>query len=148
MGFIDDVATWIDSNSTALTLGTNLFKYAGPDVTPAICFIMDENGAEPVRTYGRTWPVSEEPQLVVVTRSTRPTQGDFVNPTAARKLGQKVWSLLESVNDTVMPTSTGTRVWRAAAVGSPGFAGRDDDGRLHFMQYFQVTRTPSTSDWG
>jgi hypothetical protein len=145
---IDDMATWLDTNSTRLTLGTNLFKYSGVDSTAAICWLTDDQGSPPTRVYGSRWPVSEEPTLTVISRSTRPTQGDWVNPTAARRLSQAVWSLLETVADTSMPTSTGRRVWRAEAIGSPGDAGRDDSGRLHFMQVFTVTRTPSTSDWG
>lgn len=147
MGFIEDLATWLDTNSTALTVGVNLFCYGAPDVDRAVVFLTDESGVEPIRSYGNDFPKAERPQVWVTSRSTQAAQGSFPSPLNARKLSQRVWAALESITDVNMP-STGQRVWSAMANGSPGWAGRDDKGRAHFLQTFDVFRTPSTGDYG
>lgn len=147
MGLVEDLVTWLDSQSTALAAGTNLFAYASPDVDRPVVFLADENGGPPTRTYSNLWPKAENPAIWVTSRSTQAAQGSFPSPLGARRLSQIVWRALETLNDTTIPSTGSRRIWRADAIGSPGWAGRDDLGRGHHVQVFDVTATPSSSDY-
>lgn len=132
MGMIEEVATYLDSNSTRFTLGTNLFLNFQPD-EPATCAALYEDlGGQPVATFGAAH-VIENPRLQLVCRSS----GDLTGPTIARANIDAAWGILDGVANTTLSGSTYLRV---AAVQSPFLLERDARGRVSFAANFDVMR--------
>ena len=139
MAMLDDIATYIDAQSTAFTINTNLGKaiimdsgsvpntftslYETPGLEGALAFSTAANMAE--RLFDR-------PGLQVLCRST-----DY--PTA-RARAQTIYNLLDGFNGRGLPTSTGTVYLSISAVQAPFSLGRDDNERWLVATNYIVER--------
>lgn len=127
MAFLDEIARYIDKNSTTLTLATNLWKSWIPDKAPATSvLVLERGGIAPSRGLGSTsGPVFETPSVQVLSRST--------SYQTARANAETIYRLLDKVaNQTLYPTSStstgGTYYVSIDALQSPFPIGRDGSG--------------------
>lgn len=122
MGMAEDLVTFLDSNSTRFTAGTNLFINRLPH-EPATCAgLVETGGAPPNYTLGpSTKPAWENPAFQMSFRSTSSTK--------ARADAQAAWDLLESVAN---QTLSGTTYLRITMTQSPFLLKRDEQDRPVF----------------
>lgn len=127
---LDDVATYLDAQSTALALrkGTagNLAKAQSLDsaALPNTCVVLYETaGSAGAHTWstGGSSVAYESPRLQVISRST-----SYVT---ARTNAQTVYTTLDQFSG-YLPTSTGTRYLSIDAIQAPYAYGRDDNDRF------------------
>ena len=149
MGIVEDVVTLLDGTSTALLAGTSLFAHMMPELGPTALPTMAvqlEPGMEAVRTYGATLPVAVRSVLVLITRTTAPTDSDYVDPRRAQSMGYDAWSTLEQTVNTVIPAGSTSGTYLFAALGDtePVYVGRDERRRAVFEQRLLVDYKPST----
>jgi hypothetical protein len=146
MAFLEDVATWLDSNSTRLAKlsGTsgNLVKSVAGDAAgfPDTLVILYENmGQRPAHSFSTATGGShrdyERLGLQVLVRST--------NYTTARDLANHAYNKLDGLCATDMPTSSGTHAHYLAisAQQSPFYVGRDANQRTLISCNFDVWRS-------
>ena len=129
MSTVLDIATYIDAQLAALTIGTNLFIGRMPE-TPDQCVVVYEyGGTGPTNTLGTGGAIIESPRIQISTRAT--------NYTAAETLARSVWGVLEGIAN---KTLSGTLYQRVTAIQSPFPLERDSVDRILFVQNFEVTR--------
>lgn len=134
MALLDEVGTYLDTNVSALTLGTNLFLGLMPD-TPAICAsIYELTSMSPYFTMNGSTsePVLENPRVMLYVRHSVYSTG--------RALIETVWKQLNEVSD---DTLSSVGYLRIAGLGSPEFLERDENFNVMFSCNFQVMKALS-----
>lgn len=145
MGAAEDLATYLDAQSSRFTSGTTLFVNAMPHSTAASLAIFESGGLDPQQTYGDgTLPAWENLTVQLVARTSAPTDGATIpSPVNARTLLHTAWVLLNAVVNEELSGSTYLRVEpRQAPMRLPE---PENDGRVLFTANFDVLRVPSTS---
>lgn len=135
---LDDVATYIDTNSTALALGAtgNLLKAQLLDSIPAdTCVALyEQSGTVTSQTFSTGSGAAvdfENPNLQVISRST-----SYVT---ARTNAQTIFTLLDGLSAT-LPTATGTRYLSIDALQSPFSIGKDRNERWLVSVNFAIRK--------
>ena len=130
---LDDVATYLAANSTRLTVGTNLTKAFMPD-TPSTCTTLYETGGLFPLHYFSTSQTRgyERPGLQVLSRST-----DYQT---ARTVLEDVFTLLDGLANTTLPTTSGIAYVMVDAVQSPFLVDRDQNDRFRLAVNFTITK--------
>lgn len=152
MGLLEDVASHLDASSTALTAGTTLFVHSlpelGPTSLPTYCLQLEAAGGSS-RTYGAKMPIGISPTMVVLARTTAPSESDYVDPRRALGTAWAIWETLEQVANTTIPagSTSGSFVYAFSADVEPTYVGRDDRRRAVFEQRFAADYRPSTSGY-
>lgn len=145
--WILDVVDYIDTGSTALTKGTNLFANVLPDEVRTIAQgVFEVQGAIPERVYGGTdaWV---RPTVRVITRSTMPIDAaPAPNPTAARTAAWSTYQRLRGVMNTALSTAS-SRVTTIEPDQAPYLLDTDEEGRQRFAFDVGAWVTPSTGPW-
>ena len=132
---LDDVATYLATNSTRLTVGSNLTKGYMP-ATPATCTtIFETGGLAPINQFstGGAYRIFEQPGLMIHTRST-----DYQT---ARLIMEDVFVILDGVANRGLPTTTGVRYAAIDAVQSPFDIGQDSNDRHLMSVNFNVIKS-------
>ncbi len=133
---LDDVAQYLSTNVTALTLGVNLTKGFMPDTPNTVVTIFETGGYRPIHAFstGTQTRLYENPSIMVHARST-----DYQT---ARNIAESVFTKLDGLNNRALPTTTGTHHYVSIdAVQSPFSIGRDSNDRFVFSVNFDVTKT-------
>lgn len=144
--WIEDVVRCIDANSTALTVGTNLFADALPaDVATVTVGAFERPGQMRVPVYGET-SAFERPVVLVIARSTAPVDGATVpNPTKARNEAWKAYRALNAVVNEAAHVGS-TRTFGAIEPNeAPHLMETDDQGRQLYAFTAIAWVRPSTS---
>lgn len=136
---LDDVATYIDTNSTALSVGAtgNLLKAQLLDSIPAdTCVALyEQSGTVTSQSFstGSTGAAVEfeNPNLQVISRST--------SYTTARTNAQTIFTLLDGLSAT-LPTATGTNYLSIDALQSPFSIGKDRNERWLVSVNFAIRK--------
>ena len=128
--WIDDLADYIDSNSAALTIGTNLFVGSLPDdpQSDSAVGLMAYDGTAPTTTFGAVIPKVERPRLQVMSRHNY----DYA---AALTLSYSIMSILTPIANQSIGTTTFHSV---TALGSPMPMGPDSSLRLRFVNNYDI----------
>lgn len=129
MGLVEEVGTFLDSESTRFTAGTNLFYNYLPDEPNTASSIVETGGLPPTYVFAGDLPAWENARIAVTCRSTSSTR--------ARANINDAWIQLQEVaNETLS-----SRSWlRISAVQSPFLLERDDRGRIVFQANFDCVR--------
>lgn len=129
MGLIEEVGTFLDSQSTRFALGTNLYLNYLPDEPNTAAAIFETPGGAPNYVFEGDLPAWENARVQVVCRSTSSTR--------ARANMQDAWVQLQEVaNETLS-----SRSWmRISAAQSPFLLRRDERGRPVFAANFDCVR--------
>ena len=133
---MDDVAQYLSTNVTALTLATNLTKGFMPDTPSTVVTVFETGGYRPTHylSTGAQTRVYENPGIMIHARST-----DYQT---ARNLAESVFTKLDGITNRALPTTTGTHHYVSIdAVQSPFLVGRDSNDRFVFSVNFDVTKT-------
>ena len=132
---LDDVAKYLSTTVTALTLGTNLTKGFMPDSPDTVVTVFETGGYRPTHflTTGVQTRAYENPGIMVHARST--------DQVTARNLAESVFTKLDGLNNRGLPTTTGKHYVSIDAVQSPFSIGRDKNDRFVFSVNFDVTKT-------
>ena len=134
MALLDEVGTYIGTNVSGLTLGTNLFLGMMPD-TPAICAaIYNTNSDAPYFTMNvsTTEPSLENPRVMLYLRHSSYSTGEALMYTTWKKMTEVSDDTLSSVN-----------YLRLQALGSPEFIERDENFNVIFSANFQAMKALS-----
>ena len=141
MPLLDDIATFLDAQSTAFTLlsGTsgNLAKTISLDheaVRDTIAVLYETGGSPNEYTFSTSSNSArvaiEKPSLQMLSRSS-----DYQT---ARNQAQVAYTILDGLAGRTLPTATGTRYLEITAVQSPFSLGRDDNDRSIISVNFNV----------
>ena len=152
MGMVEDVCAFLDEGSTGLITGTTLFAHTMPELGPAslpTMVLQVEPGGEAARTYGAKMPIGVTPTLVLVTRTTAPSESDYVDPRRALGMAWDAWRLLEQTANVTVPTSSTSGTFLYAVLGEtePTYVGRDERRRAVFEQRLVIDYRPSTDSY-
>ena len=145
MPFGDDVASYIDSNSTAFTAGANLFVNTVRDSTSNVraVFVMETQGEPSIEKFGGGGPAMTRPSADILIRSTKAIGGDgAASSTGTRTVAQNLWALLDRVVNTSVNGKTYQRI---SAPTEPSLMGRDEQGRVLFGFSVDGLRAPTTN---
>ena len=145
MPFGDDVASYIDSNSTAFTAGANLFVNTVRDSTSNVraVFVMETQGEPSIEKFGGGGPAMTRPSADILIRSTKAIGGDgAASSTGTRTVAQNLWALLDRVVNTSVNGKTYQRI---SAPTEPSLMGRDEQGRLLIGFSVDGLRAPTTN---
>lgn len=129
MGLIEDVGSYLDSNSTRFAAGTSLFYNHLPSEPNRATSIIETGGVAPARAFGSTGPSWEQSRIQVASRST--------SSVTARADADAAWALLEGVQN---QTLTSNLFLRISAVQSVFLLERDVQGRPVFAANYDVWR--------
>ena len=137
---LDDVATYLAANSTALSVGGttgSLSKAQMLDTQPdTLVALFETGGLASVFTFstttGSVTRQYEQPGLQVLSRST--------SYQTARNNAETVHTLLDGLNDTKLPTSTGVRYLEIVANQAPFYTGPDGNGRFIISTNYAVKK--------
>ncbi len=143
MPFADDLTVYIDSSSTSITAGTNLFKNAVVETTRRSIFVIETRGQASVEKFSGALPAITRPSADVIVRSTTPSGGSGIAAsTGTRSLAQDMWELLVGVANTQMNSKNYQRVEPQT---EPYFLGHDDRGRAMFGFTVDAMKSASTN---
>ena len=134
MALLDEVGTYIGTNVSGLTLGTNLFLGMMPD-TPAICeAIYNTTSDAPYFTMNgsTTEPSLENPRVMLYLRHSSYSTGEALMYTTWKKMTEVSDDTLSSVNYLMLQ-----------ALGSPEFLERDENFNVIFSANFQAMKALS-----
>jgi hypothetical protein len=132
---LDDVATYLEAQSTRLTIGVNLTKSFQPDTPSTVTTLLETGGLFPLHAFttGSGTRYYEQPTLQVLSRST-----DYQT---VRATIESVFTILDGVNNTNLPTSTGVRYAAIDAIQSPFSIGRDSNDRFEMSVNFTIMKS-------
>ncbi len=137
---LDELCYHINTNSTARTLGTNLFKGPmSPNAPDTATFIQEYGGESPELRMGSSTPFYELPRVQIIDRST-----DYQK---ARNKAETWYKLFMGLaNTTVKPSSgaTGTRYLAITPLQSPFSIGQDANERYQIVCNYECTKYLST----
>lgn len=131
MGLIEDVASYIDTNSTRYALGTSLFLNNLPTHPNRAQALIETPGSPPARTLGGATVSWEQARFQLTCRST--------SSATARADIQAGWDILEGVKNQTLSSNLFLRI---SAVQSPFLLARDEQGRPVFAANFDAWRVP------
>lgn len=129
MGLAEEIGTFLDTESTRFTLGTNLFLNYLPDTPGTAASIIETPGAAPTHVFAGNLPAWENARIAVTCRSTSSTK--------ARANMNDAWFQLQEVANETLSNRTYLRI---SAVQSPFLLERDAQGRVSFQANFDVVR--------
>lgn len=129
MGLLEEIGTFLDSESTRFSLGVDLYLNYLPVEPNTAAAIFETPGGAPNYVFSGDLPAWENARVQVVCRSTSSTR--------ARANMQDAWFQLQEVaNETLS-----SRSWlRISAVQSPFLLNRDERGRVAFAANFDCMR--------
>ena len=132
---LDDTATYLAANSTRLTVGVNLTKSFMHEDPNTITTLYETGGVFPTHTFTTSTGtrLHENPGLQVISRST--------SYETARNTAQDVFTILDNVAGSNLPTATGTFYVTIDAVQSPFLIDRDSNDRFRVGVNFTVSKT-------
>jgi len=132
---LDDVATYLAANSTRLTVGVNLTKGYMPATPSTITTLFETGGQSPIHTFstGGVVRAFEQPGIMIHSRST-----DYQT---ARTTIEAAYTILDSVGNRTLPTSSGTWYGSIDAVQAPFDIGQDANDRHLLSVNFAVRKT-------
>lgn len=132
---LDDIATYLTSNSTRLTVGTNLTKGFMPDTPSTVTTLFETAGFPAIHTFttGTQTRTYEQPGLMVHGRST-----DYQT---MRNTLHDVYVLLDGYANASLPTTTGTHYADIVAIQSPFDLGQDSNDRHLGSVNFTIMKT-------
>lgn len=129
MGLIEEIGTFLDTQSTRFALGTNLYLNYLPDEPNTATAIYETGGGPPQHHFAGDLPAWENQRIAVTCRSTSSTQ--------ARANINDAWVQLQEVTNETLSN----RSWlRVSAVQSPFLLNRDPRGRVSFQVNFDCVR--------
>ena len=132
---LDDVATYLATNSTRLTVGVSLTKAFMPATPDTVTTLFETGGFAPLNAFSTSadYRFYEQPGLMIHSRS-----ADYQ---IVRAVMEDVFTVLDGVANEALPTATG--VWYAAidAVQSPFLITRDSNDRFVVGVNFNVIKT-------
>ena len=108
MSAMDDLAVYLDSQSTAFTQGTNLYRGYLPESTAKAAAIFETGGVGPSHTFASR--VYENPRVQVIARSTRPVAGSPASATGVRALIETAWRTFDGIFNATVNSITYLRV--------------------------------------
>lgn len=134
MGLVEELATYLDAESTRFQLGSNWFINWLPSEPGTAASITETGGLPPAHTFGGDLPKYENQRVQVMCRSTSSTR--------ARANMNDAWFQLQEVAN----ESLSSRSWlRASAVQSPFSLGQDEQGRWLFACNFEAVRATTAA---
>lgn len=130
MGAIEDIAQHLDTSSTAITRGVNLFAHTLPETTAVAVGLFERTPPGPVQRFGSGTPAIRRHTIQVLARSTMPTNGEALPvPTNARARADVCWTAMNGILNT---TINGSTYLRAEPLTEPFEIARDERGRVVF----------------
>lgn len=134
MGLVEEVGTFLDTQSTRFTLGTNLFLNYAPDETNTVTSIIEYGGTPPDYVFAGEIPQNENQRIAVTCRST--------SSVTARANIHAAWVILGGVTNESLSSVSYLRI---SPLQSPFLLGRDGQHRTEFRCNFDcMRRTTST----
>lgn len=134
MGLIEEVGSFLDTQSTRFAAGTNLFYNFMPDEPGTATSLIETGGLPPQHHFSGDLPSWENARLQVSCRSTSSTQ-------ARANMNDAWFQLQEVANETLS-----SRTWlRISAVQSPFLLERDAKGRVVFAANFDCVRATTAA---
>lgn len=132
---LDDTATYLAANTTRLTVGVNLTKAFMPDDPNTVTSLYETGGVFPLHFFTTSTGTRgyEQPGLQAVSRST--------SYQTARTVIEDVFTILDNVAGTNLPTATGPYYVTIDAVQSPFLIDRDQNERFRVGVNFTITKT-------
>ncbi len=136
MTILDDVSTYLESQSTAFTVGGTTgdvsLEQALDSMPDTLLTLYEQPGLGNAYSFSTSNPVQveyERPNLQTISRSS--------SPTVARSRIQTVYTLLDGLHNTTM---SGTRYLDFEAVQAPFQLGRDENERWLWGLNFNVKK--------
>lgn len=141
MALLDDLATYLAAQSTALTVGAtgNLVKAINLDAAPVPDTLVSLHetqgvfGSYAFSTGAGAEVITERPRVQVYSRATAYQ--------TARTNAQTVYTILNGISKN-LPTSTGTSYFSIEAAGPPFSVGRDSADRFVVSVIFDIEKAP------
>ena len=132
---LDDIATYLDANTSAFTLGQNLFKGRfGPNFEDTCVCIQEILGFEPpAETYGSKVNI-ERPQIQVISR------GGINAYNTARENAEIAYKVLREASTTI----NGVKYFLLDIRSSPHYLGEDDNSRHMISFTVDIWKEPSS----
>jgi hypothetical protein len=132
---LDDVASYLDDNTSAFTLNTNLFKGRFGANFPSTCICVQEIlGFEPpAETYGSTVNI-ERPQIQVISRAGANAYKD------ARVNAETAYKVLREATTSI----NGVKYFLLDIRSTPYYLGEDDNSRHMVGFTVDVWKAPSS----
>ena len=132
---LNDIATYLEAQSTRLTVGVNLTKSFMPDTPDTVTTLYETGGLFPLHAFstGGGTRIYERPGLQVLSRST-----DYE---VARAVLEDVFVILDGLANTTLPTATGVAYAAVDAVQSPFEIGRDSNDREKLSVNFTIMKS-------
>ena len=121
---MDDLATYMDAQSTAFTIGTNFWKGFLPESSVRCAAIFETGGLAPQYTYASR--VYEQPRVQVICRSTRPLAAAPASASGVRRMIETAWRTLDGIANS---TLSGIGYLRVVPAQSPFLLEVDSRGR-------------------
>ena len=129
MPLIEELGTFLDSESTRFALGSSLYLNWLPPEPRTAASLTETGGLPPVHTFGGDLPKYERQRVQLICRSSSSTK-------ARANMNDAWFQLQEVANETLS-----SRTWlRVSAVQSPFSLGQDDQGNTLFAANFDCVR--------
>lgn len=131
MTVLDEVGTYISTNVTGVTLGTNLFIGLLPD-SPGNCVAIFETVTDApyyVMNGTTSIPQLENPRMMLYVRNASYVTG--------RALIETIWRQLQEVSEDALSSVVYHRI---QAFGSPKFLERDSNFNVMFSANFKIMK--------
>ena len=141
MSFAGDLVAYLDSNSTKVTAGSNLFTNLVSETTGRAVFIVTYGGLPPIDKFSGTLPAMTQPRAQVIVRSTKPSGGDGIgSSTGTENLAFDMWDLCHVANGTLNSNT----YQRLQPLQDPFYLERDEAGRALFVFNCEAMRAATT----
>ena len=130
---LDDIAIYLEGNST-LVLGVDLTLAFMPENPNTVTTIYETGGSGPLNAFstGGGTRFYEQPGIQIITRST--------SYETARNIQETVFTVLDGVNNQVVPSTGTVHYGSIDAVQSPFPIGRDKNNRFKVGVNFDVLK--------
>ena len=131
---LDDIAIHLEDNST-LVIGVDLTLAFMPENPNTVTTIYESGGSGPLNAFstGGGTRVYEQPSIQIVTRST--------SYETARTIQETVFTVLDGVNNQVVPSTGSVHYGSIDAVQSPFLINRDSNNRFKVGVNFDVLKS-------
>ncbi len=127
----DDLTVYLDSASTSIATGTNLFKNSIVETTgQRTVFVIATRGQASAEKFSGSLPAFTRPSADIVVRSTESIGGPAIaGSTGTEALAYEMWTALVGIANTTLNSRYYLRVDPQT---EPYFMGHDDKGRAMF----------------
>ena len=134
MASVDELAAFLDTQSTRFTSGTNLFvNWMPPD--PDTCSALYETGGlAPQQVFSRDLPAYERPSFQLLCRASASS--------SARANIHAAWIIAQKVANESLSSKTWLRV---EPLQSPFYLRRDEQGRYEYAANFSAMRATTST---